>query len=164
MQIYPDLSTKRLLSCLLFFVENKKLLFLPTSKNWFWVCLSTCLPAFTAPWHQQLPACAAASILAGMWDWAKKENSSSWKRAFQSGEFPRLYGREGVSHTDNVSHTVIYRLVGTALWLYRHTLPSKPDKTGHQQKSSCSGLEAGEICRWSGWDEFCNTVTLIWAT
>lgn len=84
-----------------FFVENQKPLFLPTSKNWFWVCLLTCLLAFTAPRHHQLPACAATSILAGMWDWARKENSSRWKRALQSGELPWLYGRHRVSHTDD---------------------------------------------------------------
>lgn len=157
MQIYPDLSTKRLLSCLLFFVENKKPLFLPASKNWFSVCLLRCLPAFTAPTHHQLPACAAASILAGMWDWARKESSSRWKRVFQSGEFPWLYGRHGVSHTDNAFLTLWFTGWCAQPCDYTDTLtpPFKPDKPGHQQQSSCSGLEAGEIGRWSPWGEFC---------
>lgn len=160
--VYKEASLPPALFCR----EKKNPLFLPTSKNWFWVCLVTCLPAFSAPRHQQLPACAATSILAGMWDWARKENSPRWKKAFQSRELPWLYGRHGVSHTDNAFLTQWF----TGWWaqpcdyIDTLTLPSKPDKPGHQQQSGCSGLEAGEICRWSAWGEFCNTATLIRAT
>lgn len=101
MQIYPDLSTKRLLSCLVFFVVSQTMLFLPTSKNWFWAYLLTCLLAFPTPRCHQLPACVTTSILAGTRGWTgKEENSLRWKTAFQSREVPCLYSGHWVSHTD----------------------------------------------------------------
>lgn len=101
MQIYPDLSTKKLLSCLVFFVESQTTLFLPTSKNWFWTYILIHLLAFLTHSCHYLPACVTASILAGTQDWTgKEENSSGWKTAFQNGEVPCLYSGHWASHTD----------------------------------------------------------------